>query len=61
VSITVSKPGIKLFRSTSLEELEEMVNDFCNDKWVYDIKLQVHGEETTCIVVYLRVKEGGKQ
>lgn len=61
MSITVSKPGVKFFRSTSLEELEDMVNDFCNDKWVYDIKLQVHGEETTCIVVYLRAKEGGKQ
>lgn len=56
-----SKPGIKLFRSTSLEELEEMVNNFCNNKWVYDIRLQVHGEETVCMVVYLRVKEGGEQ
>jgi len=56
-----SKPGIKLFRSTNLEELEEVVNDFCNDKWVYDIKLQVHGAEITCVVVYLRTKEGGEQ
>lgn len=54
----VSKPSIKLFRSTSLVELEKMVNNFCNDKWVYDIKLQVHGMETFCIVVYLRTKEG---
>ena len=61
MSITVSKPGIKLFRSTNLEKLEEMINDFCIDKWVYDIKLQVHGEEIICIIVYLRVKEGGKQ
>ena len=57
----VSKPSIKLFRSTSLMELEEAVNNFCNDKWVYDIKLQVHEAETTCIVVYLRTKEGGEQ
>lgn len=28
-----SKPGVKFFRSTNLEELEERVNDFCNDKW----------------------------
>lgn len=54
-----SKPGIKLFRSTNLEELEKMVNNFCNNKLVYDIKLQVHGEEIVCMVVYLRVKEGG--
>ena len=56
----VSKPGVKFFRSPSLMELEEMVNSFCDNKWVYDIKLQVHGEEITCMVVYLRVKEGGE-
>lgn len=56
-----NKIGIKLFRSPSLMELEEMVNNFCNNKWVYDIKLQVHGVEVTCMVVYLRTKEGGEQ
>ena len=55
-----SKIGIKLFRSPSLMELEEMVNNFCDNKWVFDIKLQVHGVEVTCMVVYLRVKEEGE-
>lgn len=55
-----NKIGIKLFRSPSLMDLEEMVNNFCSNKWVYDIKLQVYGEEVTCMVVYLRVKEEGE-
>ena len=54
-----SKPGIKLFRSTNLEELEEMVNNFCNNKWVYDIRL-VH-EKRHLDGCLLKVKEGGEQ
>jgi hypothetical protein len=52
--VTISKPGVKLFRNTDLEELEQAVNEFCNDRWVYGFEVQVAGGETTVMVIYMR-------
>lgn len=49
----MSKPRIKTFHGTNLQLLEDMVNEFCQKRWIYDIQLQVSGGEYTFMVVYM--------